>query len=385
MQITISVGGRFHAFYLARQLFKRGSLKRLITSYPKFEVKKYGIPPNLVRSLVLMKVLERLWEKVPSIVKNSYNPQFALAELFDKRACRYIDNPDIFVGWSGFSLHALRKAKERGALVIVERGSSHISYQQEILREEYGIFGLKFKGAHPKIVEKELREYEEADYIEVPSTFAKKTFLEQGIKEEKIIQGFRGVSLQEFGRKTPKIDGVFRIIYVGGMSLRKGVHYLLQAFSELNLPNTQLWLIGRMSDEIEPFLKKYGNERVSCKGPYPQGELYKYYSQGSVFVLMSIEEGFANVIVQAMACGLPVICTNNTGGEDIVREGLDGYLIPIRSVTLLKELLKRLYENPGLLRDLSENAQRRVTPGFTWDDYGEQIIGKYKEILNKGG
>ncbi|HTZ11240.1 MAG TPA: glycosyltransferase family 1 protein, partial [Candidatus Margulisiibacteriota bacterium] len=100
MQITISVGGRFHAFYLAQQLFKRGYLKRLITSYPKFEVKKYGIPPDLVRSLVLMEVLERLWEKLPSIVRAGYNPQFALAELFDKEACRYIDSSDIFVGWS---------------------------------------------------------------------------------------------------------------------------------------------------------------------------------------------------------------------------------------------------------------------------------------------
>jgi len=384
MQITISVGGRFHAFYLAQQLFKRGYLKRLITSYPKFEVKKYGIPPDLVRSLVLMEVLERLWEKLPSIVRAGYNPQFALAELFDKEACRYIDSSDIFVGWSGFSLHALRKAKDKGALAIVERGSSHISYQQEILREEYKNFGLKFKGAHPKIVDKELMEYEEADYIEVPSAFAKETFLEHGIKEEKILQGFRGVNLHEFGRKTPKFDGVFRIIYVGGMSLRKGVHYLLQAFSELNLPKAELWLIGRMSNEVAPFLKKYGNARVFCKGPYPQRELYKYYSQGSIFVLMSIEEGFANVIAQAMACGLPVICTNNSGGGDIVREGVDGYLIPIRSVTLLKKALERLYENPELLKELSENAQKQVASSFTWDNYGEQIIGKYKEVLNRG-
>jgi glycosyltransferase involved in cell wall biosynthesis len=321
---------------------------------------------------------------VPSILRNSYNPQFALAELFDREVSRCIDSSDIFVGWSGFSLHTLRKAKEKGSLVIVERGSSHISYEQEILREEYGIFGLKFKGAHPKIVEKELKEYEEADYIEVPSTFVKKTFLQLGVKEGKIIQNPLGVNLHEFNRKAPKNDEVFRIIYAGNMSLRKGVHYLLQAFSELNLPNAQLWLIGRMSNEIEPFLKKYGNERVFCKGPYPQGELHKYYSQGSVFALMSIEEGFANVIVQAMASGLPVICTNNSGGEDIVREGVDGYLIPIRSVTLLKEHLNRLYESPGLLKDLSQNAQRRVASGFTWDNYGEQMIGKYEEVLNRG-
>jgi glycosyltransferase involved in cell wall biosynthesis len=100
---------------------------------------------------------------------------------------------------------------------------------------------------------------------------------------------------------------------------------------------------------------------------------------------MSIEDGFGMVIVQALACGLPVICTNNSGGPDIVREGVNGYIIPARSVSLLKERIMYLYKRPQLLRDFSDDARKHVEAGFTWDDYGERIVGRYETILKRGG
>ncbi len=248
------------------------------------------------------------------------------------------------------------------------------------MKEEYERLGIKPQLPHPKIVEKELKEYEEADYISIPFLFVKRAFLEHEISGKKLIHVPYGVDLTEF-KPIPKEDKTFRIIYCGGIILRKGVHYLLQAFYELNLPNAELWLIGRMSEEIKPFLRKYANGRVFHKGPYPQKELYKYYSQGSVFALMSIEEGFGLVLLQAMACGLPVICTTNTGGEDIVRDGIDSFIIPIRDVEALKEKLLYLYENPDICKAMGQSAKERVSKGFTWDDYGEKIITEYKNII----
>jgi len=379
MKIIISVGGRFHAFNLAQQLLKCGYLERLITSYPKFEVKKYGIPPQKVGSVLIKEILERGWRKLPNFLSNLYNPQYLIHEIFDKLASHQLENTDLFVGWSSFSLYSLRKAKKMGAKIILERGSSHIIYQNEILKEEYKKFGLKAQLAHPKIIEKELKEYDEADYISIPSSFVKRTFLGYGFSENKLIQVPYGVDLSNF-RQVPKNDNVFRVVFVGGMTLRKGVHYLLQAFSELNLPNSELLLIGSINDEIKPFFKKYSG-KFKHLGHIPQKELYKYYSQGSVFVMMSIEEGLAMVQPQAMACGLPVICTTNTGGEDIVRDGQDGFVIPIRDIEALKEKLIYLYENPEICRQMGQSAKERVLSGFTWDDYGNKIIKAYKNIL----
>lgn len=379
MRVITSVGGRFHAFYLAHELYLRGYLEKLITSYPKIEVNKYGIPKDRVNTVVLKEILERSYRKLPNLFRKSYNPQAFLSNLYDRAAINYLVPADIFVGWSSFSLYTLRKAKKMGMVTVLDHGSSHIEFQDEILREEYDKFGVRAELAHPKIIEKEIQEYKEVDYISIPSAYVKKTFLEKGIPESKIIHVPYGVDLTVF-KQIPKEDKIFRVIFTGGMNLRKGVHYLLQAFSELALPNSELMLIGTKNPEIELFFKKYEG-KFKWIGHVSQKELYKYYSQGSVFVIMSIEEGLAMVQPQAMACGLPVICTENTGGEDIVRNGKDGYIIPIRDVEKLKERLLYLYENPSLRDALGQSAKDRASSGFTWHDYGNKMVANYERIF----
>ena len=381
MKVTVSVIGRFWAFYLASQLYRKGHLRRLITTYPKFETVKYGIPRSHIVSHLPIEVFSRAWHRTPAWLKDRYNAQYLIHDTVDRLAAARIPrDTDVFVGWSSVSLRSLRQAKRCGAVTVLERGSSHMQYQTNILQEEYQRFGLTPLVAHPGIFERELQEYREADYIAVPSKFVKDTFLDYGVPETKLLHVPFGVDLADF-RQVPKEDKTFRVIHCGGLTLRKGVHYLLQAFSELDLPDAELWLIGSMSDEMRPFLKQYANPRVFHRGPYPQGELYRYYSQGSVFCLASIEEGLAMVIPQAMACGLPVICTTNTGGEDIVRDGRDGFIVPVRDVNSLKEKLSSLYENPELSKDMGWSAQERVSQGFSWDHYGGKVVTNYRELL----
>jgi glycosyltransferase involved in cell wall biosynthesis len=380
MNVTISVGGRFHAFYLADQLHKRGHLRRLITSYPKFETVKYGIPRSNIKSILSHEILSRSFWKAPLWLQGCYNPQFFLSDRFDRLAARHIPkDTNIFVGWSSMALHSLRQAKRHGAITVVERGSTHILYQTQILQEEYEKHSLPVRVAHPRIVEKELEEYEEADFISVPSLYVKRTFLQRSILESKLIHVPYGVDLSGF-RPVPKEDDVFRLICSGGISLRKGVNYLLQAFHDLNLPNTELWLVGSINDEIRPFLGRYRNGKVVIKGHQPQSRLHWFYSQGSVFCLASVEEGLAMVIPQAMACGLPVICTTNTGGEDIARNGQDGFIVPIKDVDAIKEKILYLYEHPQEREAMGQSARQRVEKGFSWDDYGNRITEKYSRI-----
>ena len=378
-RIIISIGGKFHAFDLAAQLEKYGALERLITSYPKFETEKYGIPRGKIRSILIKELVQRAWDRMPMSLRAKWDYNFFLNDLFDKKASRLLVPADIFVGWSSFSLRTMRNAKNMGMVTVLERGSSHVEYQRDILKEEYERFGLRPVLPHPRIVEKELKEYAEADHISIPSLFVKRTFIEKGIPESKLIHVPYGVDLSRF-RQVPKEDDVFRVIFAGGMTLRKGVHYLMQAFAELRLPNSELMLIGTMNDEMRPFFKKYDGG-YKYIGHVPQAELYKYYSQGSVFAMMSIEEGLALVQPQAMACGLPVIATTNTGAEDIVREGKDGFIIPIRDIAALKEKLVYLYEHPDVREAMSRSAKERVSSGFTWDDYGNKMVAEYEKIL----
>ncbi len=392
MKVTIQVGGRFHAFDLAFQLEKRGFLHKLITSYPKFETVKYGIPRGKIESILVKEILQRGWKKIPGFLKSLYDPSPIINDIFDKLARRKIDKTDIFVGWTTKSLYSLRKAKSLGAAGVIEHGSAHSRFQKEIVEEEYAKYGINKKKNHPKNVDKAELEFEEADYISIPSLFAKRTFLEMGIPEDKLIHIPYGVDLSQF-KQISKKDDVFRVVFVGGMTLQKGVHYLLRAFTELGLPNSELILLGSETPEIEPFFKKYGvisalepgkgDGRIRFLGHKKQDSLYEYYSQGSVFILPSIHDGFGMVMTQAMASGLPVIATENTGGPDIIENGKQGFIIPIRDTESLKGKISYLYENRDICREMGQLAKKKVSSGFTWDDYGDRIIKAYEGILSK--
>lgn len=374
--------GRFHAFYLAEQLQKYGVLNQLITTYPTFKCKEFGVDPQRVKSLLHIEVLHRLWQKLGSRFKGQLNLQFFWFEWFDQEVAKSLKPEfDIFVGWSGSCFHCFQKAKELGAITILVRGSSHIAYQTRILEEEYERWGLKFTDTHPKVYEREIFAYQNCDYIAVPSLFARQTFLDQGIPDSKILQDTRGVNLEDF-YPVSKEDKKFRVIHCGGISLRKGVQYLLQAFYELNLPDAELWLVGSVSPEMSPFLDKYQSDKIILKGHQPQAQLQWFYSQCSVFCIASIEDGFGVVITQAMACGLPVIHTTNTGGSDVVRDRIDGFCIPIRDVEAIKRKILFFYENLDKRNEMGQNALLRAQSSFSWDDYGKELFGVYNKLLN---
>ena len=182
------------------------------------------------------------------------------------------------------------------------------------------------------MVNKELEEYNLADYICVPSEYVKESFIKYGIKEDKIIKIPYGVDLKEFSliKNKKKKDSKFRIISTGSISIRKGSHYLLEAFNNLNLPNSELIFIGDIGNDFNKIIKKYSNKNnVKFINKQNQEKLKYFYNDANLFVLCSIEEGLAMVQAQAMACGLPVICTTNTGGSEIIDDGINGYVLSL--------------------------------------------------------
>ncbi|MET0024689.1 MAG: glycosyltransferase family 4 protein [Sedimenticola sp.] len=380
MKVTVSVNGRFHAFDLAGELYRQGNLHLLITTYPYSKVSEWGIPKQRVISLLPLEVFNRAIRYFPSIFRNWLS--LKQVELYDYIASKFIPpETDIFVGWSASSRECIRKANRLGIKTIVERGSSHIEYQNRILKEEYALQGKDYGGHHPNITKRELVEYRESDYISIPSNFVERTFLEKGFSRKKLLHNPYGVDLGKF-KKVAKEDDVFRIVFAGGLIIRKGVQYLLQAFFELNLENSELWLVGTASDEIKEYLQKYDNGRVKLVGHQPQDSLYWYYSQCDVFCHPSLEEGLSMVQPQAMACALPLICTTNSGGDDLVEDGKEGFVVPIRDVESLKEKIRYLHDNPEIREAMAHNASMKVKEGYSWRDYGDRMEALYKTVLD---
>lgn len=383
MKVTVSVLGRFHAFYLARELERRGHLRSLITSHPAFNVSGWGVSRDLTDSLWPVEVARQAVRRLPAGVKDALGLEGRFHEPYGWLAARRIpEDSDLFVGWSHTARRGIERAHALGIPAIVERCSSHIEAQREILAEEFERHGIQPVLPPDEIVEKELKEYESADYVAVPSSFVERTFRERGVPADRLLKIPYGVDPAEF-EPVDKEDDRFRVVYAGQLAHRKGIPYLLQAWRNLDLPDSELLLLGPVRDEFRPWMEEYRGE-YRHPGSLPQRELYRWYSQGSVFVLPSVEEGMAYVQLQAMCCGLPLICTPNTGGEDLIREGKEGFVVPIRDVEALEERLEWCYEHREACRAMGWSARQRVLRHFTWRDYGDRIVGAYRRILGAG-
>ena len=377
MRVCIGSAGRFHMFDLARQIQRLGHLNCLYTGYPRWKVD--GLPQEKVKTFP--------WLMGPATLLGRwgfYGMQRQLnrwvIESFDHWMAKRVLPCDVMHCLSSFGLATHRLAKKRyGALTVCDRGSAHIVYQDEILAEECAHWGVPYQRIDPRIVERELQEYDECDYILLPSGFTYRTFLQKGVPETKLAKIPYGVDMTLF-RPIPKEDDVFRVLYVGTLSLRKGLPYLLEAIASLKLPNFELWLIGSALPEVLPFLAKYEGQ-YRYLGSLPRTALYKYYSQGSVFLLPSIEDGFALVQAQAMACGLPVIATTHSGAEDLFTNGVEGFTVPIRSSEAIRERILSLYHNNELREEMARAALRRVQSLGGWDSYGQAMIDRYRLAL----
>lgn len=206
MKITILVGGRFHAFDLAYRLQKKGYLLNLITSYPKWKINKIiNIDNKKIKTIILKEIIERILYKLKLNFFLSFL-NFYLNKYFEYFASKKVNykNTDILIGWSGFSYKTFQKSQNYNLIKILERGSTHIKFQSDILEEECKIFNVDFK-INDKEIKQELKEYDLADYISIPSNFVKQSFLKNGINKKKLIVTPYGVNLNYFYPKKKKI------------------------------------------------------------------------------------------------------------------------------------------------------------------------------------
>ena len=381
MKVEISCLGRFHAFHLARELAERGALARLHTSYPPRLAVRAGIPPFRVRGNVLFEGVNRATQRLERRA-GVLDARGLPARAFDRWVAAGLRSDfDLFLGWSGSCRRSLERARELGALTLVERGSSHILHQEEVLRDEYERVGHRGRLPAPAVRAAELEEYERADHVVVPTAFARRTFLERGFAPERVLQVPYGVDLSAFHPPERPAPGKLRLLQVGNASLRKGVHLLLEAHRRLGRDDVELHFVGAVPPEIRPFARRFAGRGVCFHGRVPQDELLAHYHRAHLFCLPSLEEGMAMVIPQAMAAGLPVLATEESGAGEVVRPGRDGWFVPAGSVEALVEALERLVADREALAGAGREAAARVSHGFGWGDYGTRIHAAYTGAL----
>ena len=384
MKVVLSTLGRFHSFDLARELWFHDSLTAIFTAYPRFKLRNERLPDKFVRTFP--------WFHAPYMVpcvRNLLNQEAIRTwEYIDKMAfdcytSRRIPECDVFVGLSGSALRTGTIARRRGISFVCDRGSSHIRVQDSLLREEHERWGQDFGGIDPRVIELEEAEYAEADCITVPSTFNIRSFTDSGIALAKLRRVPYGVSLERFHPVGAPDAARFDILFVGAMSLRKGVQYLLQAYNRVHHPAKSLTLAGAINPDFVALMKAHSiwPADVRVLGHVPQQQLKELMSRSHILVLPSIEEGLAMVQAQALACGCPVMGTDHSGAEDLFDDGKEGFIVRARCADEIAEKLQLIADDPVLRWSMSEAALLRVRKAGGWTDYGTKAIEIYQSMI----
>jgi glycosyltransferase involved in cell wall biosynthesis len=205
----------------------------------------------------------------------------------------------------------------------------------------------------------------------------------RGLSEEKLAVVPYGVDLEAFHPRPPgdEVDAPFRILFAGRISLQKGVPYLLQAYNRLRggSSSIELWLAGKMDRELSRLLHA---ERLPVRvlGQLSRERLAEVYREVSVFVLPSLQEGLATVLAQALASGLPVIATPNSGAEDLIEDGLEGFIVPPRSSDALQEMIEMLLLDPMRRQEMGQRARARAELLGGWSGYAAVAEAAYESI-----
>jgi alpha-maltose-1-phosphate synthase len=381
MRVVLATIGKFHTFDLARQMERLGALSVVFSGYPRLKLKGERLPHNKIKTFP--------WIHAPYM---RFNPSIGAFRKFwewhdvvwfDRYVARNIPECDLFCALSGCGSASGRVARCYGARHVCDRGSSHIRFQDQILRDEYDRQGVPFPGIDSRIIEREEAEYEAADAITVPSHFVRDTFLRHGVSADKLHLAPYGVDLTNFQPVTSPPREPFRVLFAGSVCVRKGVHYLLDAFDQLHIPRKHLTLAGgieaNLRTRIAPLLNR---PDVSVLGHVSQARLKELMSSSHVMVLPSAEEGLALVQAQALACGCPVIASEHTGGSDLFTDGVEGFIVPVRDVEAITLRLQELADNPDLQQHMREAALRRVKEMGGWDDYGNQMYKVFNSLIS---
>jgi glycosyltransferase involved in cell wall biosynthesis len=384
MRVVTSTIGKFHHFDLARELHRRNALEAIFTGYPRFKLREEGLPAAKIKTFPYLQTAYMAMPRRDLLGQHFVRAwEHAARVTLDRHVERHLPPCDIFVGLSGSALRSGRQARRLGARYVCDRGSTHIRVQDRLLREEHERWGLPYGGIDPRVIEGEEAEYAEADRITVPSGFNVRSFVAQGVPAAKLRRLPYGVDLSRFRPTAKPADGNLDLLFVGGMSLRKGVPYLLQAYQRLQHPRKTITFAGAVSPEVVALMKsrRLWPEQLRLLGPVPQAQLKDLMSRSHVLVLPSIEEGLALVQAQAMACGCVVVASRHTGAEDLFTDGVEGFIVPVRDADALAQRLQQLADDPALRQRMSLQALQRVRQAGGWHEYGEQAMAAYVELL----
>lgn len=297
--------------------------------------------------------------------------QTYLSEVhFDRFVSRALEGGGIFQGVTGQCLESLEAARRKQSLTVLDVVTTHIDDYLAHAERECRIFGIR--PPHNSALQKRIRrEYETADVIRVMSDHARQTFLERGFAPQRVHVIPPPFDASAFPEAAPAGER-FRVVFVGLLEPAKGFHYLVEAFRAVDDGGMELDLWGAPGARpVNAYMQKHLSECPAIRlrpGSVAQTGYQEVYGKSHVLVLPSLADGFAYVVGEAMACGIPVIVTRTTGASQWVQDGVNGYVVPPSDSGAIAERLRHLRRHPDLARTMGA-AARATMRHLTMDEF----------------
>jgi glycosyltransferase involved in cell wall biosynthesis len=388
LKIAIVVHGRFHAFDLTRELIKQGHSVTLLTNYPKSIGEKFGIPKQNIKTFLLHGILSRIIRKSHELLGA---PEFEsyLHSLYSRWAAQTLSgqNYDVIHAFSGIAEELFQSLSGTNVVKTLVRGSSHIRSQFNLLLEEEKRAGVTIDKPSLWMIEREEREYQLADAILVLSTFAQNTFLHEQNLQNKIKLWPLGAELERFRPQESIIETrcqrilskqPLNVLMVGTFSYRKGILDFIDIAKQ-----TSQFIKFTFLGALTPETKKIANSYHSIINFIPkktQFEIPSFHASADLFIFTTIEDGYAMVLSQAQASGLPILTTENCSGPDIVIENQTGWVLPIRSPEAFIERLNWCHKNRKKLAEMAWSVYNNFQPR-DWSDVAHDFVQLHQKIL----
>lgn len=357
LRIAIATAGRFHVLDLARELHSLGHDVRFYSYVPKRRACKFGLPRECHVSLLPFVAPLLAWGRLAGWFASSARERL-IYDALNRAVMMRMAPCDVFTCMSGIFLEAAIEAKRRyGAQIWIHRGSRHILSQDEILSRVPGAIRPSRLA-----IQRELDGYAVADRIVIASHHVEQSFRPYLEAHRKLFLDPYGVDLEMFPQiRRLRTNNPFTFLFVGHWSLIKGVDVVSAAIKQL--AGVRLLHVGAIGDV--PFPE--GDSRFYHSDPVPQWKLSEFYALADAFVLASREDGFGVVIGQALASGLPVICSDHTGGIDLAH------------TPALRSRIKVVPSgNADALTKAMQELQSQANCGDRWPPLGEtdrQVLG----------
>lgn len=297
---------------------------------------------------------------------------------------RAIAASDVVIGFDTSSWILARRSQELGKPFILDRTAVHRATRASILATlDRSGNGVPTATPGPNDVQDTLesKEFALASKVVVASHFTKRSLLDAGIASGNIAVIPYGVDERWFGdggkrgRSTTKT--VF--LFVGNITIEKGIGVLLAAWRQLKAPNAELWLVGGGAKDVLSMAEGMAGVRVLGKlGPEA---LLETYRKASVFVFPTFFDGFGLVLLEAMASGLPIIATPNCAAPDLIGDGEAGRIFPAGDSDSLCSTMEDVCLNlPSWFR--KGEAAQEIARAFSWEAYGARYADMLREVIH---